>query len=298
MPADSEKLPLTERLLYAFSAVSRWAGNGLASRPESDGAARRRGCAHPLTLVKVVVFLLVIVACPLFLLPMMLVRLAKVGQTGFRYGASVDIATGDQARWTHGTLPPVPGAAEINAGGAVIASHDPGFRASALTDWAVAATALLCQSLVSGDATCARTFMANGLYRAHQALLELRGRADVSCAGSWRAVGATVAGATRSALVEEVRVRVNCQGWRWERHEPTGLTLRGGPEGATWSEDLTFARSADATTPPAGGLPASRCPSCGADLDLDPGGACRYCRGVVTAGRHDWVLVSWQREPW
>jgi hypothetical protein len=288
MSADGERLSLTERLFAGFTGVSNWAGRDLDAR----------GCAHPLTIVRVVVFLLVIVLCPLFLLPLMLVRLARVGRTGFRYGASVDIATGEQARWGHGTLPPVPGAAEIGAGTAAIGSRDPGFRADVLTQWAVAATALLCQSVVSGDATCARTFMANGLYHAHQALLELRDRADVSCAGSWRAAGATVAGVTRSALVEEVRVRVRCEGWRLERHEPTGLTLRGGPEAATWSEDLTFARSADAVTPPGGGLPANRCPSCGAGLDLNAEGACRYCHGVVTAGRHDWVLVSWQREPW
>jgi NAD(P)H-dependent FMN reductase len=36
----------------------------------------------------------------------------------------------------------------------------------------------------------------------------------------------------------------------------------------------------------------------GAAIELDPGGACRYCQGIVTAGRHGWVLVSWQREPW
>lgn len=140
---------------------------------------------------------------------------------------TVDISAGEQARWGHGILPPVPGDAVIRSGVAAIANGDPGFRVSTLTDWAVAATALNCQSLVTGDATCTRTFMANGLYRAHRALLELRTRSDVSCAGAWRAVGAAVVGATRSQLVEEVRVRVHCQGWRMERHQPTGLTLRG-----------------------------------------------------------------------
>jgi len=296
MPADREKFPLPERLFLAYTAVSRWATGGSITSPDSPGS--RRGCANPFALFKVVAFLLMILLLPIFILPMMLVRLLGSGRQSFRYGSSVDITAGDEARWGHGILPPVPGDAVIRSGGAAIANGDPGFRVRALTDWAVAATALNCQSLVSGDATCTRTFMANGLYRAHQALLELRARSEVSCAGAWRAVGAAVVGVTRSQLVEEVRVRVHCQGWRMERHEPTGLTLRGGPEVATWSEDLTFARSAGAVTPASGGLPASRCPSCGAHLDLDPGGACRYCKGVVTAGNYDWVLVSWQREPW
>jgi hypothetical protein len=238
------------------------------------------------------------VLLPIFILPMMLARLAASGRQSFRYGSSVDITAGDEARWGHGVLQSAADDAVIRSGTMAMANRDPGFRLNALADWAVAATGLNCQSLVSGDATCTRTFMANGLYRAHQALLELRTRSEVSCSGTWRAVGAAVVGATRSQLVEEVRVRVHCEGWRMERHEPTGLTLRGGPQASAWSEDLTFARAADAVTPASGGLPASHCPSCGAHLDLDPGGACRYCQGVVTAGNYDWVLVSWQREPW
>jgi glucodextranase-like protein len=67
------------------------------------------------------------------------------------------------------------------------------------------------------------------------ALLELRSSAEVAFDGSWRAVDAFVAGATQSPLVEEVRVRVTCAGWRLERHRPSGITLRGGRDGGTWS---------------------------------------------------------------
>jgi hypothetical protein len=299
MPAG-EKLPLTERVFYAYSAVSRWVFRHSADSREAGKRADRSGTplGCVISLIRIAIVLTVIIFFPVFILPMMLARLARVGTKGFRYGASVAIVAGDEARWGSGVLPAGAPAAEIRTGLAAIATRDQGFRVRVLTDWAVGVTALLCRSVVSGDAAWARTFMANGLYRAHQALLELRARSDVTCEGSWRAVDATVVGASRSALVEEVRVRVTCQGWRQERHKPTGVPLRGRPDPGTWSEDLTFARAADALTPPVGGLPASRCPSCGAALDLDPGGACRYCQGIVTAGRHDWVLVSWQREPW
>jgi hypothetical protein len=295
MPDDGEKFPLSERILQAFTALTHWASIGGSG---TDGADRRRGCGNPLTWVKVVVVLLVVVLCPLFFLPFVLVRMAQMGRTGFRYGAAIRTTNGAAARWGHGVLPALPDPAELRAGIATIAGHDPGFRARALTDWATAASALIGQSVISGDAVPARTFMSNGLYRTHVALLQLRAGADVSCTGSWQAVQAFVVEAGRSALEDSVRVRVTCQGWCWERFEPTGATLRGGPDAATWSEDLTFARAATAVTPVTGGLPASRCPSCGADLDLDPDGACRYCQGIVTAGSHDWVLVSWQREPW
>jgi len=291
MPHGGEKLPLSERVFYGFTAVSQWA-------MRNNRRMRGRGCANPLSCLTTLIFLIVVVVCPVFILPMMLARFASMGLAGLRYGASVDVTTGDEARWGHGTLQPVPDPARINAGAVAIARADPGFRAHALTDWAYAASMLICQSLVSGDATCTRTFMSNGMYRAHQALLELRTGADVSFEGSWRTIDAYVVEAIRTALVEEVRVRVTCHGWRLERHQPTGATLRGGPGEANWSEDLTFARSTGTITPPGGGLPASRCPSCGAHLDLNADGACRYCKGIVTAGRHDWVLVSWQREAW
>ena len=294
MPADREKFPLPERIWLVFIAVSRWAMSGSLTRSGTG----TKGCANPWALFKVLVFLLAVIMMPVFIMPMMVVRLLESGTGAVKYGASVDIADGDAARWGHGVLQPVAGEAAVRSGVAAIARRDPGFRATALTEWAVAATALLCQSLVTGDPIYARTFMANGLFRTYQALLELRARADVSCAGAWRAIGAIVVGATGSQLVEEVRVRVHCHGWRMEQHEPTSIVLRGSPEAATWSEDLTFARSAGAVTPPSGGLPASRCPSCGAPLDIDPDGACRYCKGVVTAGNYDWVLVSWQRAPW
>jgi hypothetical protein len=294
MPAEREKFPLPERIWLVFIAVSRWAMGGSLTRSGTGN----KGCANPWAIFKVLVFLLMIILMPLFVMPMMVVGLLQFGRGGAKYSSSVDIVSGDAARLTHGGLQPVAEEAVIRSGVGAIARRDPGFRAAALTDWAVAATALLSQSVVTGDAMYARTFMANGLFRAYQALLELRAGADVSCEGAWRAIAATVVWATRSQLVEEVRVRVHCHGWRMERHEPTSITLRGGPEAVTWSEDLTFARSVGAVTPPSGGLPAGRCPSCGAPLDLDPGGACRYCKGVVTAGNYDWVLVSWQREPW
>jgi hypothetical protein len=286
MPDDGEKFPFSERILQAFTALTRWASIG------------KSGCGNPLTWVKVVVMLLVFVLCPLFFLPIVLVRMAQTGRTGIRYGAAIRTSHGAAARLGHGVLPPLPDPAELRAGIATIAGHDPGFRSRALTDWATEASALIGQTLVSGDAVPARTFMSNGLYRTHQALLQLRAEANVSCTGSWQSIQAFVVEANRGALEDQVRVRVTCRGWCWERHEPTGVTLRGGPDAAAWSEDLTFARAATAVTPGPGGLPASRCPSCGAGLDLDPDGACRYCQGIVTAGSHDWVLVSWQREPW
>jgi hypothetical protein len=286
-----------EALFGVLRSASRWAADGLSPRP-GQPAKYRGGCLNPIVFVKLVIFILLLVLCPLFMLPLVLVRMVRFGPSGLRSSGHTQVVSGDAARWGRGVLEPAAEPSRVDAGLATIAGRDPGFQVARLTAWASAATTLLCQSLTTGDPTPARTFMANGLFRCHSTLLELRSWGTVSVEGSWLAVDATVVDAMSTPLFDEVRVRLRCEGYCWERHGVTGLTLRGGPERTSWSEDLTFGRSAEATTPPAGGLPAKLCPSCGAPLDLDYDGACRYCHGIVTAGRHDWVLTSWRREPW
>jgi hypothetical protein len=292
-----DKPPADEALFGVLRKVTRWATTGISSRP-GQPARYKGGCLNPVVFFKVVIALVMIALMPLFMLPMLLVRIVRFGPNALQFTATTELSSGDSARWGHGALEPAPDSRQVDAGLAAIASHDPGFQPAPLTAWASAATALICQSVTSGDPMPARTFMANGLFRTHSALLELRSQGSVSCEGSWTAVDARVVDAISTPLFDEVRVRLRCEGFCWERHGVSGLTLRGGPERQTWLEDLTFGRSAGAITPPAGGLPAKHCPSCGARLDLDLDGACRYCNGIVTAGRHDWVLMSWRRQPW
>lgn len=39
---------------------------------------------------------------PLFLLPMLLVRIVKFGPSALRFSATTDVVSGDTARWGHG----------------------------------------------------------------------------------------------------------------------------------------------------------------------------------------------------
>ena len=296
MTAAGDKDTVTERFITIPRAALRWATP--APRARADAGRNSPGCLNPLTLVKIVVLLLIVVLLPIYMLPLLLVRMATLGRSSVRYASVIQMTSGEEARWGYGALGPVSDLPSVQAGSAAIAAHDPEFDPVKLLNWATAATELIRLSLTSGDATPARTFMANGLFRTHLALLELRTQAGVTCDGLWQCGQATLVDAVSTPLLDEVRVRLTCTGWCWDRHDPTGRTLRGGPDTRSWSEDLTFGRSADAISPAAGGLPARRCPSCGAPLDLDENGACQYCHGIVTAGRHDWVLIGWRREAW
>jgi predicted lipid-binding transport protein (Tim44 family) len=57
-------------------------------------------------------------------------------------------------------------------------------------------------------------------------------------------------------------------------------------------ECWTFMRSAAARTPASGGVTASRCPACGAELRLSLDGTCTHCRASVTNGTVDWVVAD------
>ena len=62
-------------------------------------------------------------------------------------------------------------------------------------------------------------------------------------------------------------------------------------------ERWTFTRSAEARTPENGGVIASRCPACGAELRLNLDGSCAHCRAGVTNGSVDWVVTDVQGAP-
>jgi predicted lipid-binding transport protein (Tim44 family) len=68
-------------------------------------------------------------------------------------------------------------------------------------------------------------------------------------------------------------------------------------EDAQHGERWTFTRSAAARTPVGGGVTASRCPACGAELQLNLDGTCAHCRASVTNGTVDWVVAGVQDAP-
>jgi predicted lipid-binding transport protein (Tim44 family) len=112
----------------------------------------------------------------------------------------------------------------------------------------------------------------------------------------------------RHALLESLNVRgiaiedaqCDAQGQRIRVH--FDLVYRGktlddsnrvvGDEGAdrAHAEQWTFTRAAAARTAVNGGVIASRCPTCGAELRLNLDGTCAHCKASVTNGSVDWVV--------
>jgi hypothetical protein len=40
-----------------------------------------------------------------------------------------------------------------------------------------------------------------------------------------------------------------------------------------------------------------RCPNCGAPLDVDLAGVCKYCKASIMGGEYDWVLTRIEQLP-
>jgi predicted lipid-binding transport protein (Tim44 family) len=75
----------------------------------------------------------------------------------------------------------------------------------------------------------------------------------------------------------------------------TGQVVSGSTSDERAGEEWRFERDSGTLTVVSGGVTAQKCPSCGAPLQLDEVGQCRYCRADVTSGKFDWVVTAMEQ---
>jgi hypothetical protein len=180
---------------------------------------------------------------------------------------------------------------DVSAGVAAVRVTDPDFEPLGLARVAEAGYALLEQSLISGDASAVRAFMGPGLWHLHRLVLEERARFGVQAVAEAKVEAAEVFDVARGATFDRVRVRLRLNGRRFDRDAATGVTVRFTSEPRQWCEEWTFTRSVAATTVVGRGLLHNTCSYCGARLQVDDQGTCRWCHSVVMGGQQDWVLA-------
>jgi len=227
-------------------------------------------------------------------LPFMIIGMVpRLGQV-LRNEAATD--TGMRARSGREELTPADDQALVAAGLVEMKSRDAGFDVAAPVRGVVRASEVVDQARRTGDASAARQVLSEGLWRVFVMLLDERAAHGVRRQGTHAVAGATVVAATRDQLAEQLRIRLACQG---ERYEVIGASVvRGDPGRREWFEDWTVRRAATATTPANGGILDGRCPQCGADLRVDASGSCAYCKALVLTGGQDWVVWSIEEAPW
>jgi predicted lipid-binding transport protein (Tim44 family) len=194
---------------------------------------------------------------------------------------------------TGGAIP----TASLPASIETIRARDPGFELETFLQRAEMTFFLVKRGMQQNDAAAIRPYVNDAVF------------AEVS-----RNIGQTKA-RHQHALLESLNVRAlhlqnadcNDQGQRIQIH--FDLVYRAktlddsnrvvSDEGADQrhGERWTFVRGAAARTPVGGGVTASRCPACGAELRLNLDGTCAHCRASVTNGTVDWVVADVQSAP-
>ncbi len=180
----------------------------------------------------------------------------------------------------------------LDVGLAAIKAHDPAFDLEQFTQRAQQVFFTVQQGWVERNPDLSRRVMADGLWQAQrfqvQSYLEAHRRNvvdNLAVANIWPVA------ASCSSSTDVVTVRILAACTDYDVDDATGAVVRGDTEVRSWAEDWTFQRSSSAVTRPGGTTMGERCPNCGAPLDVDIAGSCRYCKAPIMSGDYDWVLA-------
>ena len=95
--------------------------------------------------------------------------------------------------------------------------------------------------------------------------------------------------------LDNITCRITATCADYEVDERTGKVIFGERRPTRFTEYWTFQRSVGVQTTGRSILD-KVCPNCGAPLEINQIGECRYCDAAVTSGRFDWVLSRIEQE--
>src|SRR5215472_7252373 len=141
-----------------------------------------------------------------------------------------------------------------------------------------------------------RAFMSPGLYLGWssqvQQLIELHKKNVLE---RLRVDGVDFVKVVHGQAFDDVTVRVAATCADFEVDERNGRVIFGSKTPSQFVEYWTFQRSVGTQTTGRSILD-KVCPNCGAPLEINQVGECRYCNAAVTSGRFDWVLSRIEQE--
>lgn len=143
-----------------------------------------------------------------------------------------------------------------------------------------------------------RQVMSDNLWQQHRVQMEgYAGAGKRNVLDGLCVLSITVLAVHTDSDLDTITTRILASSADYDVDTRSSKLLRGSRNPAQWQEDWTFQRSASAHTPEAGGTLTDKCPNCGAPLDLDLTGVCKYCKAPVSSGTYDWVLARIARVP-
>jgi predicted lipid-binding transport protein (Tim44 family) len=283
-------------------------GHGFFFFPFFFGGGGGGGAILGLLLFIVILVVIVVVAARIFA---MLRTPRPLGDTGARasYGAGtvpppptsstpwddsrpIGVPEGLRGAMLPGSSPVAMASDGVAEGIAAITAHDPAFDESAFIGEAERGFFVVQQAWTELKPDLSRRVMADGIWQQHRTQIEqyvAQGRRNVL---EQLAVGsARIIGAHSDQSYDTLTLRFLAACADYDIDVKSGRIVRGDRSVGQWSEDWVFQRSSAATTNPKGGTLSSKCPNCGAPLDLDLAGVCSYCKAPVMSGKYDWVLT-------
>ena len=184
------------------------------------------------------------------------------------------------------------GAAPADDGLAGIEAHDPAFNQEAFLESVQRAFFVVQEAWTERKPDMSRQVMADGIWQTHRAQIQKYVDEHKRNLLEDLSVGdLTILSAHTDQTYDTIIVRILAACADYDVDDKSGKVVRGNKGVGEWQEDWTFQRSSQATTKPAGGTLSSKCPNCGAPLDLDLQGVCKYCHAPIMSGKYDWVLA-------
>ncbi len=196
-----------------------------------------------------------------------------------------DVFPGTHADAHASTSPVEQGLAEISA-------HDPAFNQEAFLESVQKAFFIVQEAWTERKPEMSRQVMADGVWQQHHTQIQKyldehkRNVLEDLAVGDLR-----ILSAHSDQTFDTITVRVFAACADYDVDDSSGKVVRGNKSVGQWQEDWTFQRSSAATTKPGAGTLNSKCPNCGAPLNVDLQGVCDFCHQPIMGGKYDWVLA-------
>jgi predicted lipid-binding transport protein (Tim44 family) len=189
---------------------------------------------------------------------------------------------------------------DIEAGIARIKAHDPAFNEDDFLSDVNRAFFTIQQAWTERKPELSRQVMHDGIWNQHKFQIDQYIAANKQNILENLAIQNTrivAANSDESFDTIVVRFFASCADYDIDLSDEKHEVLRGSRQIEDWAEDWVFQRSSKAVTKPNAGTMNKRCPNCGAPLDLDLAGVCKYCKAPVMSGEFDWVLTRIEQLP-
>jgi predicted lipid-binding transport protein (Tim44 family) len=181
---------------------------------------------------------------------------------------------------------------ELPDGVASIASADPGFEIETFLQRAEMSFFLVKRGLERNDSAAIRPYLADPLFaELSRTIANARTQHRHNLLESLNVRALHVVDAAASERGQSLVVHFDIV-YRAKSFDDAKRVLADEDNDARHAERWTFVRAANASTPTVGNVTASRCPACGAELQLSLDANCTHCGASLTNGSVDWVVAD------